>query len=140
MEKLIAQHGSALCRLASIILADREEGAEAVSRLLHRVCSRPLTTPDQGTRRQLSRRLYLNCTWTKLVSGHTPELHSGHHQSDDGFSDTIAKLGTLSEQQRAAIGLFIYGDHTYEEVAELISLPTPVASLLLRSGLDELCR
>lgn len=137
-QSLAEEHGAALCALAAVILIDREQAEDEVAKLLVHACSAPLTTLDGGTRRVLSRQLYLNCTWARLVSGLSLSGPSAHQPSTDSFADRIDQLAALSEQQRAAIALFLYGDHSYQEVAELIALPAPVVVGLLRSGLAEL--
>ena len=137
-ESLAEEHGAALCALAAVILIDRERAEDEVARLLVHACSEPVTTLDGGSRRVLSRRLYLNCAWTRLVSGLSFSDPSAHEPSTDSFADRIDQLAALSEQQRAAIALFLYGDHSFQEVAELIALPAPVVVGLLRLGLAEL--
>ncbi|MDQ3157534.1 MAG: hypothetical protein M3Q98_12535 [Actinomycetota bacterium] len=137
-ESLTEEHGAALCALAAVILIDRERAEDEVAKLLVHACSAPVTTLDGGSRRVLSRRLYLNCAWTRLVSGLSLADPLPHKPSTDSFADRIDQLTALSEQQRSAIALFLYGDHSYQEVAELIGLPAPVVVGLLRSGLAEL--
>jgi hypothetical protein len=138
IDRLSAEHGSALSAMASIILIDRAEAETAVKRMLAHVCDLPIAIHDSGTRKRLSRRLYLNCTWARLVSDGPPEVPSWLEPSPDGFADSIARLTALSKQQRVAIALFLYGDHTYREMAELMAIPELVVLGLLRSGLAEL--
>ncbi|MGZ5366934.1 hypothetical protein [Aeromicrobium sp.] len=138
VERLIAEHGSALSALASIILIDRAEAEDEVTRMLAHVCELPIAIHDSGTRKRLSRRLYLNCTWARLVSDGPPAAPSRLESSPDGFDASIARLTALSKQQRAAIALFLYGDHTYREMAELLAIPELVVLGLLGSGLAEL--
>lgn len=135
---LAAEHGAALCSLASILLADRAEAEAAVSRLLSRA-GRSMPTPDDGTtRRRLSRHLYLNCTWANLVSGYFPALSPWLQQSAGGGVEAIAHLRESSERQRAALALYLHGDHDYWQVAELLSMPAGDVRDLLRSALEEL--
>lgn len=138
VESLTAEHGAALCSLASIILVDRAKAEEAVSHLLSHSRGTLLTATGGGIRQLLSRRLYLNCTWARLISDDSPERLSEHRQSTVGLDETAARLSGLSEQHRAALALFLYGNHTYQQVAELISLPEPVVFSLLNSGLEKL--
>jgi len=140
IESLNAEHGTALHSLASVILTDRTQAEDAVTQLLAQACNEPPLTADGTSRRVLGRRLYLNCTWTRLVSGlsHGSPSPAPSKPSPTGLTGTIAQLSALPEQQRAIIALFVYGDHTFEEVAELMSLPLPAVLTLARSGLDEL--
>lgn len=141
-EELLTSHGPALYSLALIILGDRASAEAAVAQVLLEARNRPLLDANEDSRRHLARCLYIRCTRTRLGTGELPDgLGSNRHRPDD-FSATriMTRLAELSEQQRAAIGLSLYGHHTYTQIADLMSLPAPVVADLLRSGLHDLCR
>lgn len=138
IDTLIDEHSADLFSLAYIILGDHREAEDVVAHLLSDACRRPHRNPDRGSRRNLSRRLYLSCTRVR-IGPRLPFVPADRPVDHDAAAVTvIMRLGELSEQQRATLALCLFGDHTYEQVADLIALPAPVVLQLLRSGLREI--
>jgi len=137
---LLEDHGPALYSLAFIILGERDQAEAAVVQVLLEARDRPLLDAHADSRRHLARCVYVRCTRARLGPGRgAGDLPSGRHRPDDSSATTIiTRLAELSEQQRAAIALSLYGDHTTTHIADLMSLPAPVVADLLRSGLHEL--
>lgn len=140
-EELYDGHGGALFSLACIILGDRAEAEGVVRHVLLEADGRPALDTSHGQRRRhLARLVYLRCTRTRLTSqvlAH--DLPSSRHRREGRAQPPImVMLGELSEQQRAAIALCLHGDHTYDDVADLMSLPAAVVADLLRSALHKL--
>ena len=140
-EELYDGHGGALYSIAWIILGDRAEAEGVVRHVLLEADGRPALDTSHGDRRRhLSRLVYLRCTRTRLTSRVlAPDLPSSRRQRKGRSKPPIVVvLGELSEQQRATIALCLHGDHTYNDVADLMSLPATVVADLLRSGLHKL--
>jgi DNA-directed RNA polymerase specialized sigma24 family protein len=47
----------------------------------------------------------------------------------------VAATAGLTHQQRSAIALALFGDHTYREIASLMELAPPDVADLMRTGL-----
>lgn len=138
VDTLLDEHGADLFSLAYTILGDHVEAEDVVAHLLSDACRRPHPNRDRGSRRNLSRRLYLSCTRVR-IGPRLPYVPVERPVDRDAAAVTMmVRLGELSEQQRAALALCLFGDHTYEQVADLIALPEPVVLQLLCSGLSEI--
>lgn len=140
---LFDAHAAALLGLASVLL---ESGAAAQQVLEHMLVEaagarRHAESAEDGeqVRRMLARRVYRRCATTRHDVGSNAGSDAGSRDTGppDGSMEVLERA-RLSFQQRAAIGLSVYGSHTYREVAEVMRLPPEVVAELQRSGLHRL--
>ncbi len=127
-------HGSALFSLAWIILADRDDAEFVAAQAMLDACSGPVHAAHGSERWEMARYVYIRCV------RHQQAARPGHDGSPDqrGTEKESTTLGLLSAHERAAIALALLGEHTYQEIADLVHLPRPEVAVLLRSGLHAL--
>lgn len=138
VEALYDDHGAALFAVARLLLDDLGDARGVVVDVLIENGRRQL--PGQDVRRYLACQVYLGCVRARMrrhavlpeSEAHTLPPRAVRHTS------AVPGLAELSEQQRAAVALCLYGEHTYVDVADTLSLPPPVVTTLLRSGLRKL--
>lgn len=139
LASLYDAHAHALFSLACLLLDDREEAVSAVTQVLLHWSDRRRAGPDSSTRRNLARCVHLRCTRTRLGPHPVPHgMPVGRAPRARHEAASVTGVHALSDQQRAAIALSMFGDHSYEDVADVMSLPSEVISALLRSGLVRL--
>lgn len=132
------QHGAALFSLACALLGDRSAAETAVVDVIADTCAQPGAIDFRGsTRHQLAQLVYLRCTGPYVdrsgaVLG--PESLGASRRRRGAY---MAGLGALSQHQRAAIVLVLFGGHRYREVSALLGLPAPAVAGLLLTGLRE---
>lgn len=146
-DALIQLHGSALFCLAQLILADREHAEFVTEQAIWDACSGPVDTATTADRRELARYVYVRCVRRTGNGGFssstaTTALGDGVRNSPDkGAAFPVTdEAPALSSRQRAVIGLGLFGQLTYTEIACLTNLPKPEVIGLLRSGLYALKR
>jgi hypothetical protein len=128
-------HGSALFSLAWMILGDRDDAEFVAVQAVLDACSGPVHVAHASDRWEMARYVYVRCVRHQQAAGR----YSQNGSPDHGESDTTSKtLELLSANERAAIALGIFGEHTYEEIADLMHLRRPEVAVLLRSGLHAL--
>ncbi|TKK76149.1 hypothetical protein [Kribbella jiaozuonensis] len=103
-----------------------------VVEVVARACADPTRTvavPTGSLRRELARQTYLYCSRDR------PETDRPQPGS---ALERMARLNETARQQRAAIALVQCGDHSVDDVAELLGLSFPAVAALLTSGLRDL--
>lgn len=133
---LYDHHASTLWSMALFLFTDLDDAESVVADLLLEAADAPTTMSEAGTRRDLSRRMYLTARRLSTTPGST--VHRTVVSDDDSLDDTHVLLASLSEKQRCAIALCWFGDHTYQEVASLMSLSETAVLGFLESGLQVL--
>lgn len=131
-------HGASLLLLAGLLLDDREAAEAVVTQTIVDAARGADGALAGSLRHSLSRRVFVRCTRHPQEWGAPAGRAGGPLSSNSALSPTMAALRTLSEQQRAALGLVLFGHHTYREVADLLSLPAATVLGMLRSGLQEM--
>ncbi len=118
-DELCDVHGAALFSIAWIMVADRDDAEFVATQALLDACSGPVHVAHRSERWELARYVYVRCVRSQAQTTLTPDEESRFHQ-------------------RAAIALGLFGDHTYQEIADLMHLPRTEAASLLRCGLHAL--
>ncbi|TCC21284.1 hypothetical protein [Kribbella sindirgiensis] len=137
--RIWSAHGDQLRWIAATILRDAAAAQTVVVDVITAYCARP-PRPDGGllpSRHELARLTYLHC----LRAGAVSDRIDGRPQRDR-FDSTVGSivivgLRVLAQHQRAVLALVQLGDHSCDDVADLLGLPTEVAAQLLASGLRE---
>ncbi|MGH3357814.1 MAG: sigma factor-like helix-turn-helix DNA-binding protein [Nocardioidaceae bacterium] len=130
------RHGSPLYLLGCAITRDSDRAADAAARAIAQT-SPPSTESSRGDaellRRELGRRVYLDCVALEPPSGGYPR-HSDRPDADASSLPMVAWLWSLPPQQRASIALCVFGGHTYREAATLLGLAAADVAGLLHSA------
>lgn len=131
VDTLLGSHGEALFGLAMLILADRDRAATVAEQAIWDAYKGPLDVARPANRRELARYVYVRCVRQLESPPMTPGVRDAAR--DDPQPTTI--FTSLSYDQRAAIGLCVFGQHTYADSADLTGLTRTEVADLLRSGL-----
>ncbi len=126
------RHGGALFALARAIVGDATRAEAVVVEVIARACADPgATTIGAGVslRRELARLTYLYSIRC---------LEDTHRPVGGSALARIAALSELARRQRSALALVQYGNHTVDDVADLLNLFVPAVALLLTAGLRDL--
>lgn len=132
ISQICDRHGAALFHLACAVVADPVRAEAVVVEVVARACVDPAATATAARgslRRELARLTYL-CSSRDRLEQDLPQTGSA--------VDRMVRLGEAARQQRTAIALVQCGDHTVDDVADLLGLPFPTVAVLLTSGLRDL--
>ena len=127
--QLCDRHGGALFSLARAIVGDADRAESVVVEVIARACADPGATAidaDRSLRSELARLTYQYAARCLAAAG---------RPVDESAS---AGLTEPARQQRTAVALVQCGDHTVNDIADLLALPVPVVAALLTSGLRDL--
>ncbi|WP_327634347.1 hypothetical protein OHB24_30740 [Kribbella sp. NBC_00482] len=136
--RIWSTHGDQLRWIAGTILRDRAAAQRVVVDVIAAYCASPPRS-DGGlpSRHELARLTYLHC----LRAGAVSDRIDGRPQRDrfDSTVESIAIVGlrVLAQHQRTMLALVQLGDHSCDDVADLLGLPDEVAAQLLATGLRE---
>lgn len=136
--RIWSDHGDQLRWIAGTILRDRAAAQTVVVDVITDYCANPAWSDDGlPSRHELARLTYLHC----LRAGAISDRIDGRPQRDrfDSTVGSIAIVGlrVLAQHQRAVLALVQLGDHSPDEVADLLGLPPEVTAELLATGLRE---
>ncbi|MBA3782794.1 MAG: hypothetical protein H0X12_13205 [Nocardioides sp.] len=131
---LFDTHAYDLLALAILLLDDQREAEVIVGQVLREACPRHRSADDHGDRLILADEVHRRSFISR--SGQSKVLFRMVSETDS--SPIVEALPTLSDQQRAVIGLCLFGEHTNSEAAQFLALPVCVVDELLRSGLHRL--
>lgn len=135
-------HGEAMLGLAVMILGGPAEAELAVVDAISDAYARSLGTRahDSGSlRRELARLTYWRCIRGRGPgTANDPPAATTVGLEPGSASLATESLRTLPVQERAAIALCLYGEHTYQEAADLLALPSETVAELLSLGLHRL--
>lgn len=134
-ERLCDRHGPALYLLALTVTGCPGEARRAVAAVIADTCRRPDRlgpVGNHGTRRELARRVYAECTNREERARFDPDVRPLV------FEDFMPWLGELSRYQRAAIALCLYGEHRAWQAANVLEVSTATVHELLFWGLQDL--
>lgn len=134
-ERLIDDHAGSLFAAACLILTDRDAAVSSTVEAFRAAWSAPVRGACNPGRRELVRYLYLECQH-RLAAGSTTNAQEPSPEGS-GWA-MMAALGLLSQHQRSVLALGLYGELTYQQIADLVDLPAPTVADLIRSGLHEL--
>ena len=127
-EDLWKDHGTPVYWLAYAVLGDETAATRAVALgMVDFVRLDETTATPHETRRTLARHVYR----------HSAELARELSPSPKR-PPVMGWLAQLAWLQRASLALCCYGEHTYEEAAELLDISPRTAAQLLTAGLQEL--
>ena len=128
------RHGAALFSIAWSIMGDPGRAESVVVDVVARACADPGATAVAATgslRRELTRLTYLYSLRSLACVDRTrPARWSALLR--------MAEVAELAGQQRAAVALVQCGDHSVDDVADLIDLPVQAVAALLCAGLRDL--
>jgi DNA-directed RNA polymerase specialized sigma24 family protein len=131
------EHGTTLFRLAHAICRDDEMAATAVVQAFDVAFTDSRRTgQDVRIPQDLVRLTYLAC----LASCSAPRGPADEHPEATDATPISACLLGLDCQRRALLALTLYGDHTYDEAAELLHIDPSAAARALRITLRESAR
>lgn len=122
--------------MARFLGADRDEAEAVVADLLVDAAFDSRNESDDEIRRALSCRLYLTCARLRLSRQARPG--TAPHEAEDEAPETLpvrVESTALTDRQRAVLALCWFGDHTYRDAADAMSLSVPDVLDLMRSGL-----
>lgn len=138
--KVCDRHGAALFSLACAVLGDHEDAEAVVVDVVVAACSKPGTArPDRSLRHELARLTYLRSA--ELGAGDEVRPVWLTDPAEPGWgsvAELMTEVRVAAGQQRTALALIRFGDHTYREVAELLGLPVMTVAALLCSALHDL--
>lgn len=135
-------HGTSMFCLAMVVTGRAAEAEMAVVDAISEARGRSSCTradDHDSLRHELARLTYWRC-----IRGRGPGtmdyVPSAPTVGFDHRSGALAteSLRTLPVQERAAIALCLYGEHTYQEAADLVALPPTTVAGLLSVGLRRL--
>ena len=126
-------HGSALLALATVLLDDADAAQAVTVETLACASSGPRGGPPD--RPELVRRLYLRC---RADTGARGRGSTGRRDMAFSRPPYAVDLQALSDGERAALGLCVYGRRDYRWVAEVMGVAPKTAAQLLCSALHHL--
>ena len=135
MELLDRQAGT-LWSMALFFFDDLDNAEPVVAELLVEAAVEPYTMSHADIHRDLSRRMYL--TSRRLSKRRVPPAVSARHEGAAAGSVADVLLTALTRQERSAFALCWLGEHSYQEAAELMSLPARDVLNTLWTGLQAL--
>lgn len=132
-DQVVGGYRPNLVALAAALLEDPDLADEVVADVVADIHVLP-GIPRQGPQlwQELARLVYLRCVGTADPPSRTPV------DLEPDPLVVMARLRELSEQQRAAIALVLYGDHTHRQVSELLGVSTSAVAELVCCGLRDL--
>lgn len=122
---LYDRHSAALFNLAYGVSGDLAAAGSAVHQAFGRVCADPSSTRS-GTplRRNLARLTFL------------ASREAADHIQDEIPKESVkGRCSSVRGQERALLGLTMYGGHSYREAAELLLIDAGDAAEILRASL-----
>jgi hypothetical protein len=130
--RIWSAHGDQLRWIAETILVSKSAAQVVVVDVIAACCKGPL---DQlPSRHELARMTYLGC----LRAGAVSYRINGRPDRDrpDSSIASIAMVGlrVLAQHQRAAVALVELGDHSRDDVADLLGLSLEIVDQLLVAG------
>lgn len=130
-EAFVDEHLDRVYAAACLILGERGEAASATVAAFARAWHAPAPVSCGTGRRHLMRGLYLHCTRRS-----SPATADGPQDGPGGtHPPLLAGLRELSLQQRSVIAMRVHGELDRHHIAEVVSLPVPEVSELMRTGL-----
>jgi DNA-directed RNA polymerase specialized sigma24 family protein len=132
--ELVRRHAEALARVASLILGDDDAADEVVSDTIAAVC-RLDDQPEQDhvTRVRFARSVYHRCLG--LLATYE---RFGFHSGREAPLPRDARVSTMSDSQRAAVALVLFGDHDLTQAAATLNLSPAAVTRHLRDATSKL--
>jgi hypothetical protein len=134
IEAVWQRHGQALFALALVVCEDAEAAESVVVQAILDACTPCDIAVASVGRQELARYVYV--LWQRGRDEQPGALGSGRCADADALASSgVAATAGLTHQQRSAIALALFGDHTYREIASLMELAPPDVADLMRTGL-----
>ena len=151
LEKVIGQYSSMLYKICFLILKNEQDTKDVLQETYLKLHSR-IQTPHgqkiQNLRNYLFRTLANVCA--KWQSGNsrikTVPLDAkvdladatADTSNDDDYKRIVKLLTEIPEEQAEVIRLRIYGDNSFAQIAEILSLPLPTVKSRFLYGLEKI--
>jgi hypothetical protein len=133
VEETWRRHGAAVSALAFVLFDDADVAESVVMQAFLDACTPADIAVPSASRHDLARYVYVLYARRCALSDDPPRVRSW--PGSGRWSSGVAVVRRLSQPQRTAIALGLFGEHTYREIALLMELPAPEVAELMRSGL-----
>ena len=136
--RIWSAHGDQLRWIAGTILGDRAGAQSVVVDVIATYCaSSPTAGETMPSRHELARLIYLRCLRAGAITDQIDGRPERDRTDSSVASITLVGLRVLAHHQRAAVALTELGDHSCDDIADLLGLSTEITAQLLVSGRRE---
>lgn len=132
--RIWSAHGDQIRWIAETILGNRAVAQVVVVDVITTRCRRPLAAGELPSRHELARMTYLRCLRAGAVSDPIEGRPDRDRPDSSIASITMVGLRVLAQHQRAAFALVELGDHSTDDVADLLGLSAETVAQLLVAG------
>lgn len=133
VEDVWQRHGQALFALALVVCDDAETAESVVLQAILDACTPADIAVGAVGRQELARYVYV--LWQRRCDEPPKAVDPQRCEASGAGTSPSAAGAGLSRQQRSAIALALFGDHSYREAASLMGLAPSAVAELMRTGL-----